>query len=209
MPDDRSRLARFEGEVRTDIAIGERMYRFALALQKRICREIEAAEPSARFAIAAGAGPALSSLVLEEGIATRRAVVIVARLRRGDAMATGLTVDLLQATHGGTEFSARLHHVAPVDVGTVGWFEGAVAIEPASAHGERFEAFWRAVADRHADIVDYDAMSAAHRAGAAADTAGFRFDAVRDPDGTGEKTFLFVRDVGRALLAAWTLVGRV
>ena len=207
MPDDRTRLARFAGEVRTDIPMGDRMLRFAAALQTRICREIEALENDARFRDEPQpAGAAGAMRVLYDGAVVAHARVAATSEPRdaGASVATGIALELVPIEPAAPTFIARLQHLAParsVDPEETR-FEGVVAIAPAGTHSDGFHAFWGAVAARHADLVDYDGLRRAHGAGAPRDSAGFRLDVLRDPDGTGEAAFLFVRDVGRALLGS-------
>jgi coproporphyrinogen III oxidase len=208
MPDDRARLARFAGEVRTDIPMGDRMLRFAAALQTRICREIEALETGARFRDEPpAAGAAGGTRVLVDGAIVSHARVAATSEPRdaGATVATGIALDLVPVEPAAPTFTARLHHLAPARSQDPGasWFEGAVAIAPAGTHAAEFETYWRTAAAPHVDLVDFDALCRAYAADAPRDSAGFRFDALRDRDGTAETAFLFVRDVGRALWMGW------
>src|SRR5687767_11193346 len=145
MPDDRARISRFGDGARTDISMGERMLRFVEALQTRICREIESADGLARFAVSELPDGEGRLMRFEDGARFASAGVEASSRRRGEALVTGIRVDLRRADGSDSGFGAYLHHVAmgeplrPDDH----WFEGSVWLDPAGAGADRFSAVWR------------------------------------------------------------------
>jgi coproporphyrinogen III oxidase len=194
VPDDRHRVERFAGEVRTDLSFGDRMERYCRALGVRICREIEAAR-GGRF-VPAVSDEGHERLVLEGASGGANAWVDVSAAQ-GSVGEAGLALRVSTDSPAEGSFQARLTYLPASRR-----FEGDVHIEPAADFGDAFYALWREVCRRH-DVADFDAFRHAFDAARRPRAAGLAF--ARE-DGSGlpadEYTFLFVRDAGRALLAA-------
>lgn len=203
--DDRARIARLREVPRTDVALAERVHRFFVALQTRLCREVERLDGVARFAPVPPPG-AEGSLVMEGGARFAEGhVAIVNEQRRppdsggsgSRTFSVGLVLDLRPCAPPAPSLHAALWYegagedpVRPVAQA----FRGEVGLGPGRSAAESdafFHQAWASVCSRHPDVVDHrDARRA----------RGLAFGPLEeDPEGA----FHFVREVGRALGPAY------
>ena len=229
MLDDHRRADRLRQEPRTDRSMGERMQRFAEALQTRICKAFERLDGTATFSAdpweRPGGGGGLTRVisggeVWEKGGVSTSAVHGLLPERTAKSFdvepmpffATGLSLVMhprnpyVPAVHANFRYFALGDDLLnPRDQ----WFGGGADLTPTypeRADAEHFHRVWKDVCDAHA-VADYRAFKQQcdayfflpHRQEARG-IGGIFFDYLRDdPEGT----FLFVRQAGRAFLSSY------
>ncbi len=223
MLDDHARADRLRQAPRTDLAMGERVFRFLSALQIRIVRELERLDPPARFH-SEETGWGRRVRIAEGRVLAHGGVeVSVAEGSGGDAspagsdpaprsVTTGLTVDLEGAGPGAPRIRFHLRHTAagddPFCPETQG-FDGAVGLRSVYPLGDaavHFDGVWERLRERHPGVAGVDPFAERPHVSRPVPgdegegATGFRFECggAADPEGA----FLFVREVGRAFLPA-------
>jgi coproporphyrinogen III oxidase len=222
--DDRARVQRLREAPRTDLTLGERMHRFCEALQTRLVGALARLDGTARRSREAWAHPGGGGGVthgIEDGAVFARAAVEVSAVREEPpawaalqpCFSTGLTLAVYPVNPYVPAVLAHLRYrrlgadpFAPAEQA----FGGEAVLVPVYPFREDAEAFhrvWKAVCDRHPSVADYrrfkaraDEAFALPRRREALGVGGLFFDGLRDdPEGA----FHFVREAGRALLAAY------
>ena len=221
MLDDHARAARLRQAPRTDLAMGERVFRFLSALQIRIVRELGRLDTLALHHLDAAGTRGEAWVIGGDAVFARGRVEVAvtegapeeggacpARSGPGTrAVTTGLTVDLQGAAPGppSVRFSLRYTAVGADPLRPdAQWFDGEARLESVSAPADdavHFDDAWRRVCARHPSVAD---VERSHGRGAgpgpAGPGAGIRFERLAtDPEGA----FLFVRELGRAFLPAY------
>lgn len=230
MLDNHRRIQRFEDEPRTDIPMAHRMQRFVEALQLRIVRAFERIDGQAHFSEdrwehhQGGGGV---SRVIESGAVWEKGGVNVSAVegtlpkRMAEAFgvdqkpffATGISLVMnpvnpyVPAVHANFRYFALGEDLLHPDDQ---WFGGGADLTPYYGVLEdavHFHATWKSVCDEHPEVADYAAFKDAcddyfflpHR-DEARGVGGIFFDYLR---GHPERTFLFVRQAGRAFLPSY------
>lgn len=210
MLDDPARAARLRAEPRADLSLGQRMLRFAEAMQERITREVERLDGRTRFReerwerMGEGSG---RRRVIEGGAVFARGVVSTESVHStlgGGASAevgapsrtplsvTGLALALHPVNPHAPSVRAHFRHVAlgldplrPDDQ----WFGGGAGLAAPSPFDEDAEGFlrvWEDVCRRHSAITDYAAFKANGDQSfpplcAETQSVGLLYEGLRDP----------------------------
>ena len=229
MFDDRRRLKKLQTERREDVAIGIRMQRFCEALQKRICREIERVDESAKWVVDTwsreGGGGGITRVISEGAVFEKggvntsavhgqlpREMAQMMNVRETQFFATGLSLVLHPRSPHVPTVHANFRYFAlgedllkPADE----WFGGGADLTPYYPNLEdvrHFHGVWKAVCDRH-PVADYQRFKEAcdsyfylpHRKEMRG-VGGIYYDYMRDDP---ESCFFFSRDAGRRFLDSY------